>query len=145
MADRDVAQILQAHCDGGIEVTRAIASLKVSADIAAVADSVRRNEERDRAAIASWIASQSGQPSAAGTTHESEIRKEHAAVVEQLRQTVGADLDEHVLRVLVSHHNEELELIGTTPVKDDNLRRIVDGIWRRLSDEVKLLSRRLPQ
>lgn len=144
MADRDFAQILLAHCESGMELLGAIASLNVDKDIAAITDVMRRNEEGDRAAILSWIASQSAQPSAVGRTGEADIRSSHAKVIEQLRSRNDADLNEHVLRVLVSHRNEELAEIGKTSVEDKNLRRIVDGIRRRLSTEVKELSRRLP-
>ena len=144
MADRDFAQILLAHCESGIELLRAIASLNVDKEIVAMTDVMRGNEEGDRAVILSWIASQSAQPSAVGRIGEADIRSSHAKVIEQLRSRNGADLNEHVLRVLVSHRNEELTEIGKTPVEDRNLRRIADGIRRRLSTEVKELSRRLP-
>ena len=144
MADRDFAQILLAHCESGIELAGTIASLKVSTDIAALAATMRLNEENDRAAILSWIASQSAQPSAVGNTHGAETRTSHAVAIEQLRSTDVAHLNEHALRVLVSHHNEELTVIRITPVEDRNLRRTVEAIRRRLSDEVEALSRRLP-
>ena len=35
--------------------------------------------------------------------------------------------------------------MSETPVDDEELRTIVNGIWRRLSDEAEDLSRRLPQ
>ncbi len=143
MADRDFAQILLAHCESGIDLLGTIASLKVDNEIAAIGDVMRRNEEVDRAAILSWIASQSAQPSAVGHTGEADIRSSHAKVIEQLRSRT-ADLNEHALRVLVSHRNEELAEIGKTPVEDKDLRRIVDAIRRRLSTEVKELTRRLP-
>ena len=144
MADRDFAQILLAHCESGMELLRAIASLNIDKEIAAIAEVMRVNEEGDRAAILSWIASQSAQPTAVGRIGEADIRSSHAKVTEQLRSRTGADLNEYVLRVLVSHRNEELAEIGKTPVEDRNLRRIVDGIRRRLSTEVKELGRRLP-
>lgn len=143
MADRDFAQILLAHCESGIELLGAIASLDVGKDIAAMTDVMRRAEEGDRAAILAWIASQSAQPSAVGQTGEADIRSSHAKVIEQLRSR-NADLNEHALRLLVSHRNEELAEVGKTPVKDENLRRIVDAIRRRQSTEVKELTRRLP-
>lgn len=144
MADRDFAQILIAHCESGIELLETIASLNIDKDIAAIVDVMRRNEEGDRAAILSWIASQSAQPSAVGRIGEADIKSSHAKVIEQLRSRNGADLNEHVLRVLVSHRNEELAEIGKTPVEDRNLRRIVDAIRRQLSTEVEELTRRLP-
>ena len=144
MADRDFAQILLAHCESGMDLLRAIASLNIDKEIAAIADVMRVNEEGDRAAILSWIASQSAQPTAVGRIGEADIRSSHAKVTEQLRSRTGAELNEYVLRVLVSHRNEELAEIGKTPVEDRNLRRIVDGIQRRLSTEVKELGRRLP-
>ena len=144
MADRDFAQILMAHCESGIELLGAIASLSVDKDIAATTAVMRRNEEGDRAAILSWIASQSAQPSAVGRIGEADIKSSYAKVIEQLRSRTATGLNEHVLRVLVSHRNEELAEIGKTPVKDKNLRRIVDSIRRRLAGEVKDLTRRLP-
>ena len=144
MADRDFAQILLAHCESGIELLGAIASLNVDKDIAATTAVMRRNEESDRAAILSWIASQSAEPSAVGRIGEADIKSSHTKVVEQLRSRSGVDLNQYVLRVLVTHRNEELAEIGKTPVEDRNLRRIVDAIRRRLSTEVKELTRRLP-
>ena len=144
MADRDFAQILLAHCESGIELLGAIAPLNIDKDIAATTGVMRRNEEGDRAAILSWIASQSAQPSAVGRIGEGEIKSSHARVIEQLRSRNADDLNGHVLRVLVTHRNEELAEIGKTPVKDRNLRRIVDSIRRRLAAEVKDLTRRLP-
>lgn len=144
MADRDFAQILLAHCESGIELLGAIASLNVDKDIAATTDVMRRNEEGDRTAILSWIASQTAQPSAVGRIGEADIKSSHTKVVEQLRSRNAADLNVHVLRLLVSHRNEELAEIGKTPVEDRNLRRIVDSIRRRLAAEVKDLTRRLP-
>lgn len=144
MADRDFAQILLAHCQSGIELLEAIASLNVDKDIAAMTDVMRRAEEGDRAAILSWIASQSAQPTAVGRLGEADIKSGHAKVIEDLRSRNAADLNNHVLRVLLSHRNEELTEIGKTPVEDKNLRRIVDSIRRRLAAEVKDLTRRLP-
>lgn len=144
MADRDFAQILLAHCESGIELLGAIASLSVDENIAATSAVMRRNEEGDRAAILSWIASQSAQPSAVGRIGEADIKSSHARVIEQLRSRTAGDLNQHVLRVLVTHRNEELAEIGKTPVKDKNLRRIVDSITRRLAAEVKDLTRQLP-
>ena len=144
MADRDFAQILLAHCESGIELLEAIASLNVDKDIAAMTDVMRRAEENDRAAIHSWIASQSAQPSAVGRIGEADIRSSHAKIIEQLRSRDVVQLNEHVLRLLTSHRNEELAEIGKTPVEDRDLRRIVDTIRRRLSTEVKELTRRLP-
>lgn len=144
MADRDFAQILLAHCETGIDLAGAITSLKIDQDIAAIAERMRQNEEGDRAAILSWIANQSAQPSAVGDTHSAETRTSHAAVIQQLRLRNVEQLNEHVLRVLVSHYNEELAVIDRTPVQDKNLRRIVDSIQRRLSKEAKELTRRLP-
>lgn len=144
MADRDFAQILLAHCESGIELMETIRSLNVDKDIAAVTEVMRRNEEGDRAAILSWIANQSAQPTAVGRIGETDIKSTHAKVIEQLRSRDSAQLNEHVLRVLVSHRNEELAEIGKTPVEDRNLRRIVDSIRRRLAVEVKDLARRLP-
>ena len=144
MADRDFAQILLAHCETGIELASTIASLKIDKDIAAIAELMRQNEEGDRTAILSWIANQSAQPSAVGDTHSAETRTSHAAVIQQLRSRNVEQLNEHVLRVLVSHYNEELAVIDRTPVQDKNLRRIVDSIRRRLSKEAKELTRRLP-
>jgi len=144
MADRDFAQLLLAHCEIGIELLGAIASLNVDKDIAATTDVMRRSEDGDRAAILSWIASQSAQASAVGRIGEADIKSSHAKVIEQLRARDVAQLNEYVLRVLVSHRNEELAEIGKTPVEDKNLRRIVDSIRRRLTAEVKDLTRRLP-
>lgn len=145
MAERDFAQILLAHCESGIEVTTAIASLSVSKDVATIAESMRRSEEGDRAAILSWIASQSAQSGIVGTTHQADIKASHGVIAEQLRSTDAAHLDEHALRVLVSHHNDELAIIRKTPVEDKNLRKTVESIRRRLSDELKELTRRLPR
>lgn len=145
MADRDFAHILLAHFDVGIELANVIASLKVGNDVAALADTFRRNEENDRSALAAWIATQQAQPSAVGKTHVAESQASHATVIEQLRARSSEGLDAHVLRLLVSHHNEGLTFLRQTPVEDDNLQRIVDAVRRRLSNEVKLLSARLPQ
>lgn len=144
MADRDFAQILLAHCESGLELLAAIASLNIDKDIASTTDVMRRNEEGDRAAILSWIANQSAQPTAVGRIGEADIKSSHAKVIEQLRSRNAADLNEHVLRLLVSHRNEESAEIGKTPVKDKQLRRIVDSIQRRLAVELKELTRRLP-
>jgi uncharacterized protein (DUF305 family) len=144
MVDRDVAEVLLAHCQAGIELTRAIASLKVSSEVAALAASVNRDEESDRAAILAWVATQQAQPSAVATIQGTETRTSHAAIVEQLRTTSPSHLDEHVMRVLLEHHNEELTVMNQTPAKDKSLRTIIEAIWRRLSDEVKTLSLRLP-
>ena len=145
MADRDFAHILFAHFDAGIELASVIASLKVGNDVAALASTFHRNEETDRSALAAWIATQQSQPSAVGQTHVAESQASHATVIEQLRARSVEGLDEHVLRLLVSHHNEGLTFLRQTPVEDDNLQRIVDAVRRRLSDEVKQLSQRLPQ
>lgn len=144
MMDRDIAAVLLARCDAGLELTRAIALLKVGDEIAMLANTVRQHEESDRAAVEAWITRQSANPSIVGTMHETEIRTDHSAVIDQLRQTAASELDDHVLRVLISHDNEELEFIGSTPVKDKQLRKIVEEIWRRLTLEVKELSRPLP-
>ena len=145
IADRDFAHILLAHFDAGIELASAIASRQVGNDVAALVGTFRRNEETDRSALAAWIATQQAQPSAAGQTHVAESRSSHATVIEQLRARSAEGLDEHVLRLLVSHHNEGLTFLQQTPVEDDNLQRIVDTVRRRVSNEVKLLSARLPQ
>lgn len=126
-----------------MELTRAIASLKVSSEVAGLAAAVNRNEERDRAAILSWVKTQQAEPFAPGKRHAAEAQTSHVAVVEQLRATPASHLDEHVLRVLLEHHNEELTVMNQTPVQDKNLRKIVEAIWRRLSDEVKTMSLRL--
>lgn len=144
MADRDFAQILLAHCETGIELTQAIASMNVNKDVALIADAMRRSEESDRAAILSWIASQTAQSGAVGLTHQADIKASHAVIAEQLRSTNTEHLDEHVLRVLVSHHDDELAIIRKTPVKDKTLRKTVESIRRRLSDDLKLLTRWLP-
>ena len=144
MADRDFAEILLSHFDVGIELTGTVVSLNVGKEVAALAGEVRRSEENDRSAITSWIASQQAQLSAYGEKHAAESRASHAKVIEQLRATTGEHADEHVLRVLLSHHNEGLTFLRQTPVEDDNLETIVDAVRRRLSDEVRLLSRRLP-
>jgi len=144
MADRDFAEILLAHFDDGIELIGTVVFSNVGKDVAALANEVRRNEENDRAAIASWIASQQAQPSAVGETHAAESRASHAVVINQLRAISVEHLDEHAQRVLLSRHNEGLTFLRQTPVENDNLKRIVDAVRRRLSDEVKLLSGRLP-
>ena len=144
MADRDFAHILLAHFDAGIELASVIASLKVGNEVAALVGTFRRNEETDRAALAAWVATQQAQPSAVGQTHVAESQASHATVLEQLRARSGEGLDDHVLRLLVSHHNEGLTFIRQTPVQDDDLQRIVDAVRHRLSEQMKLLARRLP-
>ena len=139
---RDFAEILLAHCDSGIQLSRGIESAEVSADLKRLASSMRNDEENDRPAIVAWIAKQSTQPSAVGKVHSAEIGSEHSATVEVLRRTSPAELNRYALRVIETHYREQLTFLAETPVEDKELRKIVDAIWERISLQLKLMSQR---
>lgn len=145
IAAPDFAAILVAHCEAGIELARAVEAMEVGNQIKQLAATLQQGEENDRDAILAWIKKQTSKPSQVGEIGAAEVRAEHVAAVEQLRKTVPAEMANHALRVLLSHVREELQFMNETPVEDEELRTIVNGIWRRLSDQAEDLSRRLPQ
>jgi uncharacterized protein (DUF305 family) len=145
MFPSDFAEILVAHCDGGIELARAVESMDVGSEIKQLAQRVRAGEEQDRSTVQSWMQTQIVAPSQMAQIESADARKEHQAAVERLLQTVPSEKEDHALRVMLSHHREELALLEETPVEDKALRAVVKSIWQRLSIQVKDLEQRLPK
>lgn len=141
---QDFAQILLAHCESGIQLSRAIETLDVSPELKRLAATLRVDEENDRPAIAVWIAKQTKQSSVVGKIHTDEISSEHSATTEQLRRTAPAELNRYAWRVMETHLREQLAFLRETPVEDQELRKIADAIWQRTLLQLKELSQRPP-
>lgn len=141
---QDFANILLAHCESGIQLSKGIESVEVSAEVKRFASVLRIDEQNDRPVIAAWIAKQTKQPSIVSKIHTDEIISDHSATVEQLRRTTGVELNRYAWRVIESHLREQLTFLRETPVDDKELRKIADAIWQRTSLQLKELSQRPP-
>lgn len=143
MADRDVAEILLAHCETGVELLRAIEVSPIQPGTKTLISGARQDEERDVDEIRKWIDSQPATASAVGQTEAAEVRSQHSGAAMSQLEPVSEPADQYALRLLMGHQNEERDLILHTPVKDRALRKIVDVRSRRLDAQVKELSLRI--
>lgn len=143
MADRDVAEILLAHCETGVELLRAIEISPIQPGTKTLISGARQDEERDVDEIRKWIDSQPATASAVGQTEAAEVRSQHSGAAMSQLEPVSEPADQYALRLLMGHQNEERDLILHTPVKDRALRKIVDVRSRRLDAQVKELSLRI--
>ena len=141
MLDRDVAEVLLAHCEGAIALATAIESSAASPDVKSVAAVVRAAEQRDLDTIILWIKNQSNALSNPGQAHAREIRTAHSRIAEEFTTRTQPELDDSARRMLVGHYTEEVNEIRRTPARDKALRQIADGMRRRMSDEIRKLSR----
>ena len=143
MPDRDVAEALLAHCEGAIALASAIESSAASPGLKSLAAAVRRGEQRDHEAITAWIKNQTGILSFGGEAHAREIRRAHEGVAEDFAAKTQPELDDFARRMMVGHYTEEVAEIRRTPARDKQLRQIADAMRRRMTDEIRKLSRPL--
>lgn len=141
LPDRDVAEVLLAHCEGAIALAQAIESSPVGPEVKSLAKVVADAEQRDYESIATWIKGQTDSLLFAGEIHAREIRTAHAGMAEQLAARKPPELDGYARRLLVAHYNEEVAEIRRTPAKDKTLRRIADEMRRRMTEQLRQLER----
>ena len=144
MFDRDVVEILMAHCEAGVTLTDTVQLLDVPETLKARARQMGEDEKNDLQALTAWVQRQPSQPSQAGKIPAGEVRTEHLAAANELKAAVPANHPIQATRVLDQHLREQKLFLEQTPVKDRELQVLIDAIWQRLSDAIKTTSRAAP-
>ena len=144
MFDRDVVEILMAHCEAGVTLADTVQSLDVPESLKARARAMREDEQSDLKALAAWVQGQGAQPSQAGKIPAAEVRSEHVAAANELKASAPANQSIQTTRVLDQHLREQKLFLEETPVKDRQLQVLIDAIWQRLSEAIKTTSRAAP-
>lgn len=141
MSDADFVQMMTAHHQGGVEMSKVEETKGGNAAVKGLAGRIRQGQERDINEMASWTKRHAAARSADAKSHDAMMQKEHQQTMSRLNAASGDALDRLFASEMAKHHEMAIQMIDDATLKDPELRKMAARMKATQTEELKQLRR----